>query len=85
MTGTTARKTSGTGFRKRYEDIKRFNPTGGVSRGELISVQQAMEPVAGEIRDETGAGYGEEQPPQGDAENCDQHDRASFLLRTSGR
>jgi hypothetical protein len=47
-------------------------------RRELIAVQQAMEPVAGEFRDETGAGDGEEQPPQGNAENRYKHDRAPF-------
>lgn len=30
ITGRTAHNTSGTGFRKRYEDISRFSPTGGV-------------------------------------------------------
>lgn len=40
-----------------------------------------MEPVAGELLDETGAGDGEQQPPQGNAEHCEEHDQPSFAER----
>jgi hypothetical protein len=50
-------------------------------RGERIAVQQAMEPIAGELRDETRASDGEQQPPSG--QHRESRQIWSYLLLTA--